>query len=256
MDIVPAGGAAGAGSPAGWRAPAARGPRGAGCHHLRGHLGAVPGSRSEALDLTVLRARRAFRTAAEALDLSVERLRHLGEAFTAASDRAHTTMNRYARRSDAEMPHTVRETTSRRTAHRSRTATSPAHLGNRVRPGPGGRAWPTPWPRSNSVNRRKAVTPPLTGRSLVATGSCVAPRPVPASLRPRRARRAMRRGGRVSYGDGQPHSTGRAVGQQQLRCVLRRERKPGGDGAGAEEEGGGAGSPTGPAPVRVPAPAG
>ncbi|MFG2134919.1 hypothetical protein ACGFNV_45250 [Streptomyces sp. NPDC048751] len=45
----------------------------------------------------------------EALDLTAERLRHLQDAFTEAADRAHTTMNRYARRDDAEMPHPVRE---------------------------------------------------------------------------------------------------------------------------------------------------
>ncbi|MFJ9675282.1 MobF family relaxase [Streptomyces sp. NPDC101221] len=67
-----------------------------------------PGRR-EAMDLKALRALRESRTDVEALDLTAERLRHLGKAFTAAADRAHTTMNRYARRSDAEKPHPVRE---------------------------------------------------------------------------------------------------------------------------------------------------
>ncbi|MFI8944821.1 hypothetical protein [Streptomyces syringium] len=64
--------------------------------------------RREALDLTAVRVLRESRTDAEALDLTVERLRHLGEVFTAAADRARTTMNRYARRDDAETPHPVR----------------------------------------------------------------------------------------------------------------------------------------------------
>ncbi|MGV9628559.1 hypothetical protein [Streptomyces sp. NPDC003487] len=75
-----------------------------------------PGRRG-ALDLTALWALRESRTDVEALDLTAERLRHLGEAFTAVADRAHTTMNRYARRNDAETPHPVRE--GDRQAHRS-----------------------------------------------------------------------------------------------------------------------------------------
>ncbi|MFJ3513120.1 MobF family relaxase [Streptomyces luteogriseus] len=67
-----------------------------------------PGRR-EAMDLTALRALRESRTDVEALDLTAERLRHLGEAFTAAADRARTTMNRYARRDDAETPHPMCE---------------------------------------------------------------------------------------------------------------------------------------------------
>ncbi|MFE9367911.1 MobF family relaxase [Streptomyces sp. NPDC006978] len=63
-----------------------------------------PGRR-EALDLTALRALRDSRTDVEALDLTAERLRHLQDAFTAAADRAHTTMGRYTRRDDAETPH-------------------------------------------------------------------------------------------------------------------------------------------------------
>ncbi len=61
--------------------------------------------RHEALDLTALRALRDSRTDVEALDLTAERLRHLQDAFTAAADRAHTTMDRYTRRDDAEPPH-------------------------------------------------------------------------------------------------------------------------------------------------------
>ncbi|MFE6288185.1 MobF family relaxase [Streptomyces sp. NPDC057877] len=67
-----------------------------------------PGRR-EAMDLTALRALRESRTDVEALDLTAERLRHLGEAFTAAADRARTTMNRYARRDDADTTHPVHE---------------------------------------------------------------------------------------------------------------------------------------------------
>ncbi|MEV1049296.1 MobF family relaxase [Streptomyces sp. NPDC049916] len=62
-----------------------------------------PGRR-EALDLAALRALRDSRTDVEALDLTAERLRHLQDAFTAAADRAHTTMDRYTRRDDAETP--------------------------------------------------------------------------------------------------------------------------------------------------------
>ncbi|WP_432095697.1 MobF family relaxase [Streptomyces sp. bgisy100] len=58
----------------------------------------------EAVDLTALRALRESRTDVEALDLTAERLRHLGEAFTAAADRARTTMDRYAHRDGAEKP--------------------------------------------------------------------------------------------------------------------------------------------------------
>ncbi|MGW1819435.1 MobF family relaxase [Streptomyces sp. NPDC002125] len=60
--------------------------------------------RHEALDLAALRALRDSRTDVEALDLTAERLRHLQDAFTAAADRAHTTMDRYSHRDDAEMP--------------------------------------------------------------------------------------------------------------------------------------------------------
>ncbi|MGW3304912.1 hypothetical protein, partial [Streptomyces rubiginosohelvolus] len=60
--------------------------------------------RREALDLTALRALRESRKDVEALDLTAERLRHLQDVFTAAADRAHTTMDRYTPRDDAEMP--------------------------------------------------------------------------------------------------------------------------------------------------------
>ncbi|MET8077941.1 hypothetical protein [Streptomyces sp. NPDC005303] len=49
------------------------------------------------------------RTDVEALDLTAERLRHLGDAFTAAADRARATMDRYAHRDDADDAHPVRE---------------------------------------------------------------------------------------------------------------------------------------------------
>ncbi|PJN24753.1 hypothetical protein CG717_32170 [Streptomyces sp. CB02613] len=60
--------------------------------------------RHEALDLAAVRALRDSRTDVEALDLTAERLRHLQDAFTAAADRAHTTMDHYTRRDDAETP--------------------------------------------------------------------------------------------------------------------------------------------------------
>ncbi|MFF8910912.1 MobF family relaxase [Streptomyces olivaceoviridis] len=65
--------------------------------------------RPEAVDLTALRALRESRTDVEALDLTAERLRRLGDAFTAAADRARATMDRYAHRDDAERQHPVRE---------------------------------------------------------------------------------------------------------------------------------------------------
>ncbi|MFD4759501.1 hypothetical protein ACFWOJ_11545 [Streptomyces sp. NPDC058439] len=43
------------------------------------------------------------------LDLTAERLRHLQDAFTAAADRARTTMDRYADRENTDEPHPVRE---------------------------------------------------------------------------------------------------------------------------------------------------
>ncbi|MGW0929041.1 hypothetical protein [Streptomyces sp. NPDC002644] len=45
--------------------------------------------------MTALRALRKSRTDVEALDLTADRLRRLEEVFTAAADRAHTTMNPY-----------------------------------------------------------------------------------------------------------------------------------------------------------------
>ncbi|GHE98379.1 hypothetical protein E5082_24965 [Streptomyces griseoluteus] len=74
-----------------------------------------PGRR-EGLDLTTLRALRKSRTDVEALDLTTERLRHLGAAFTAAADRARATMDRYAHHDDADDAHPVREDDQR--AHR------------------------------------------------------------------------------------------------------------------------------------------
>lgn len=72
--------------------------------------------RQEAVDLTALRALRESRTDVEALDLTAERLRHLGDAFTTAADRARATMDRYAHRDDADDAHPVREDDQR--AHR------------------------------------------------------------------------------------------------------------------------------------------
>ncbi|MFG2386217.1 hypothetical protein [Streptomyces avermitilis] len=65
----------------------------------------------EAIDLTALRALRESRTDVEALDLTTERLRHLGAAFTAAADRARATMDRYAEQDDADAarPRPVRQ---------------------------------------------------------------------------------------------------------------------------------------------------
>lgn len=65
--------------------------------------------RQEAVDLTALRALRDSRTDGEALDLTAERLRHLGDTFPAAADRAPATTDRYAHRDDAGRPHSVRE---------------------------------------------------------------------------------------------------------------------------------------------------
>ncbi|MFJ2307561.1 MobF family relaxase [Streptomyces sp. NPDC087787] len=65
--------------------------------------------RREAVGLTALRALRESRTDVEALDLTAERLRHLGAAFTAAADRARATMDRYGHRDDADDAHPVRE---------------------------------------------------------------------------------------------------------------------------------------------------
>ncbi|WP_245703802.1 hypothetical protein [Streptomyces lushanensis] len=62
----------------------------------------------EAIEMKALRALRESRTDVEALDLTAERLRRLGEAFTAAADRARTTMDRYAHRDGAEKPHPAR----------------------------------------------------------------------------------------------------------------------------------------------------
>ncbi|MEV7659605.1 MobF family relaxase [Streptomyces anulatus] len=64
--------------------------------------------RGEAIDMKALRALRESRTDVEALDITAERLRHLQDAFTAAADRAHTTMGRYTHRDDAETPHPAR----------------------------------------------------------------------------------------------------------------------------------------------------
>jgi hypothetical protein len=76
--------------------------------------------------LAALRAPRESRTDVEALDLTAVRLRHLGEAFTAAADQARATMNHCAHRDPAERPHPVREDDqgwkSARNPSRSRTA--------------------------------------------------------------------------------------------------------------------------------------
>ncbi|MEH0638843.1 hypothetical protein [Streptomyces bottropensis] len=72
--------------------------------------------RREAIDLTALRALRESRTDVEALDLTAERLRHLGAAFTAAADRARATMDRYAEQDDADGAQPVRQDDQR--AHR------------------------------------------------------------------------------------------------------------------------------------------
>jgi hypothetical protein len=65
--------------------------------------------RQEAIDMTALRALRESRTDVEALDLTAERLRHLGAAFTAAVDQARATMNRYAGQDDADAVRPVRQ---------------------------------------------------------------------------------------------------------------------------------------------------
>ncbi len=65
--------------------------------------------RQEAIDLTALRALRESRTDVEALDLTAERLRHLGAAFTAAADRARATMDRCTEQDDADAVRPVRQ---------------------------------------------------------------------------------------------------------------------------------------------------
>ncbi|MDN3297601.1 hypothetical protein QWM81_26900 [Streptomyces ficellus] len=65
--------------------------------------------RKEVIDLTALRALRESRTDVEALDLTAERLRHLGAAITAAADRARATMDRYAEQDDADAVRPVRQ---------------------------------------------------------------------------------------------------------------------------------------------------
>ncbi|MFJ1673188.1 MobF family relaxase [Streptomyces bottropensis] len=72
--------------------------------------------RREAIDLTALRALRESRTDVEALDLTAERLRHLGAAFTAAADRSRATMDRYAEQDDTDGAQPVRQDDQR--AHR------------------------------------------------------------------------------------------------------------------------------------------
>ncbi|MFF7172921.1 hypothetical protein ACIP8U_44380 [Streptomyces pseudovenezuelae] len=67
-----------------------------------------PGRR-EALDLTALRALRESRTDVEALDLTAERLRHVGAVFTAAAHRARATMHRYAGQEDADAVRPMRQ---------------------------------------------------------------------------------------------------------------------------------------------------
>ncbi|MEE6269176.1 MobF family relaxase [Streptomyces diastatochromogenes] len=63
----------------------------------------------EAIDLTALRALRDSRTDVEALDLTAERLRHLEDAFTAAADQAHATMDRTADQDDSDAVQLARQ---------------------------------------------------------------------------------------------------------------------------------------------------
>ncbi|WP_285440119.1 MobF family relaxase [Streptomyces sp. ISL-24] len=63
----------------------------------------------EAIDLTALRALRESRTEVEALDLTAERLRHLQDAFTKATDDSRARADRYADQNDADGVHPVRE---------------------------------------------------------------------------------------------------------------------------------------------------
>jgi hypothetical protein len=87
-----------------------------------------PGRR-EGPDLTSLRALRECRTDVAALDLTAERLRHRGEASTAAADRAHATMHRYAGQADADAVRPTRQD-GQRTHH-------PERPGPRQGPQPG-----------------------------------------------------------------------------------------------------------------------
>ncbi|WP_412074654.1 hypothetical protein ACLF6K_00275 [Streptomyces xanthophaeus] len=65
--------------------------------------------RREAIDLTALRALRESRTDVEALDLTVERLRHLQDAFTKAADDSRTRATRYTEQDDADAVRPVRQ---------------------------------------------------------------------------------------------------------------------------------------------------
>lgn len=62
----------------------------------------------EAIDLTALRALRESRTDVEALDLTVERLRHLKDAFTKVADDSRARADRYAEQNDADAVRPVR----------------------------------------------------------------------------------------------------------------------------------------------------
>ncbi|GAA3069553.1 hypothetical protein [Streptomyces glomeratus] len=68
------------------------------------------------IDLTALRALRESRTDVEALDLTVERLRRLQDAFTKAADDSRARADRYAEQEDADPVHPVRQDDQR--AHR------------------------------------------------------------------------------------------------------------------------------------------
>ncbi|MGJ5797907.1 hypothetical protein ACSCB1_01750 [Streptomyces europaeiscabiei] len=116
--------------------------------------------RREAIDLTALRALRESRTDVEALDLTAERLRHLGDAFTAAADRARATMDRYAHRDDADDAHPVREDDQR--AHPPAGAWTAPRPGGRPLSGPEA-AHPMPWCAPTMPGGRTGAHRPPSG---------------------------------------------------------------------------------------------
>ncbi|QKW48281.1 hypothetical protein [Streptomyces buecherae] len=99
----------------------------------------------EAIDMTALRALRESRTDAQALDLTADRLRHLGAAFTAAADGARATMHRYAGQGDANAARPMRQDDRR------------AHDLQQLHP----RQGPRPRPLTPPTERTQELTGPL-----------------------------------------------------------------------------------------------
>ncbi|MFD5143028.1 hypothetical protein [Streptomyces sp. NPDC058401] len=82
----------------------------------------------EAIDMKALRALRKSRTDVEALDLTVERLRHRQGVFNKAADDSRTRVTRYAEPDDADAERLVRQDDQQAhhpqppTSHRGREA--------------------------------------------------------------------------------------------------------------------------------------